>query len=155
MGYPIINTPRDFRSYVDGVHHRRDLVRPQAFGIGAIRYNQDGEVVDAIFPKLSKGGNFGSAAAFADVAHYRYGNAVYEPDFFDFKAFEQLLHPFIGYPEDHPNTAAMLEAQRLMRSPHNMKPVIVFVGDASAPPAAHPAYEAFVQQLVHTGMLVA
>ncbi len=153
MGYPIITTPQDFNSYVAGVHHRLGFQKPQAFGIGAVRYNQAREVVEAIFRKLNINENFGSAAVFADVAHYRNGNVVYEPDFFDFKAFEQIFHPFVEHPEDHPNVAAMQETYRLMCSPYNMKPVIVFVGDAVAPPVNHPAYNAFMEQLAPLGVL--
>lgn len=156
MGYPVINTPEDFRSYVAGVHHRRGVVRPEAFGIGAVRYNEVGEVVEAIFPKLNLGENFGSAAAFADVARYRSGNVVYEPDFFDFKTFEELFAPFLEHSEDHPNVAAMLEAKRLMCSPNNMTPVIVFVGDfKNEERRGHPVYEAFLKQVVLSGLLVA
>lgn len=148
MGIPTINTPQDFCSYVDGFHHRRDVVRPYAFGIGAVRYNKSGDIVEAIFPKLNTGENFGSGAAFADVAHYRNGNAVYEPDFFDFKTLEELFAPFLDCLGAHPNMAASREVYRLSCSPNNMKPVIVFVGDVYGEPCKHPAYNIFMRQLL-------
>lgn len=148
MGYPHPETVDQFRGYVDSVFMRRWVKRPQAFGIGAVRYGEQRQIVEAIFPRLNCGKCYGSAAAFMDVAHYRDGNTVFEPDFFDFKALQQLLNVFLPYPEVHPNTAAMLEAYRLMCSPYNMKPVIVFVGDIHDPPPQHPAYDVFMRSLV-------
>lgn len=129
MGVPVIETPRDFRRYVTSVHHRRGFRMPNAFAIGAVRFGEDGSLQDVIFPKINTGDNFGSATAFADVTHHRSGNAVRPLDFWELKELEELLRPFLDDPESHPNTAAFLEVSRLALSPHNMKPVVVFVGD--------------------------
>lgn len=149
MGYPEISTAEDFCSYVTGIHHRRDLKRPEAFAIGAVRRSENGDVTEAIFPQINRGENFGSAAAFADVAHYRCGNAVYELDFFDFKTLEHLFYPFLEHLDEHPNVAATFKVQRLICAPYNMQPVIVFVGDFNDDTCrGHPVYEAFMKQLV-------
>lgn len=149
MGIPVITTPQDFRSYVAGVHMRRDFKPPQAFAIGAVRIGDGGSVVEAHFPKVNLGENFGSAAAFADVTHHRCGNAVRELGFFEFKELEQLFEPFISDVEHHPNVSACFSIYQLMCSPHNMKAFVVFVGDLDDDTCrGNPVYEAFMKQMV-------
>lgn len=148
MGIPVITTPQDFRSYVAGVHMRRDFKPPQAFAIGAVRMSEQGELIEAHFPKVNVGENFGSAAAFADVTHHRSGSAVRALDFFELKELEQLFWPFLSDVEHHPNVSAFLDVYRLACSPHNLKPIVVFVGDdADDSCMDNPVFEAFKKQL--------
>lgn len=129
MGIPVIKTELDFRKYVEGVHMRRGFKLPKAFAIGAVRYDEGGHLVDAVFPKVNASENFGSAAAFADVTHHRSGNAVRTLDFWECRELEGLFQPYLHDLESHPNIAAFVEVQRLMCPPHYMKPVVVFIGE--------------------------
>lgn len=148
MGIPVINTPQDFRSYVAGVHMRRDFKPPTAFAIGAVRFDTEGNLIETYFPKLNVGENFGSAAAFADVTHHRSGSAVRPLGFWEFKELEQLFEPFISDIEEHPNVSACFSIYQLMCSPHNMVPVVVFVDDEDKESCrGNPVYEAFMEQL--------
>jgi hypothetical protein len=148
MGFPIITTAQDFRMYVAGVHLRRDFQKPQACGIGAVRFDSEGNVTKAFFPKINRGDNFGSSAAFADVAHHRFGNAVFPLGFWELKELEQLFEPFLDE-SGHPNVEAYKEVRRLAASPHNMKPYVVFVGDISSDVCrGNPVYEAFMKALI-------
>ncbi len=148
MSFPIIETPQDFRSYVAGVQARRDFKKPVACGIGAIRFDSEGKVTEAIFPQINQGENFGSSAAFADVAHHRCGNAVFELGFWELKELEQLFEPLLEEP-GHPNVEAYKEVRRLAASPYNMKPYVVFVGDLEDETCwGHPVYEAFMKALI-------
>lgn len=148
MGLPIIETPQDFRSYVAGVHMRKDFKPPSAFGIGAARFDASGALLETHFPKVNRGENFGSAAAFADVTHHRQGNAVRELGFFELKELEQLFLPFLQEADKHPNVLAFLEVYRLTTK-HNMKPVVVFVDDNADDTTrqVHPVLAAFSKQL--------
>lgn len=148
MGIPIINTPQDFRSYVAGVHMRRDFKPPTAFAIGAVRFDVEGNLIEARFPKLNRGENFGSAAAFADVTHHRFGTAVRPLGFWEFKELEQLFEPFLDDVEHHPNVSAFREVYRLACSPHNMTPVVVFMDEEDQENCrGNLIYEAFMEQL--------
>ena len=130
MGIPVIKDKQDFAMYVKGVESYRAFLPPKAFAIGAVRCDEEGCVVEAVFPQVNIGENFSSAAAFASVTHHRSGNAVRELGFWELKDLEQIFSPFINHHEiPPPNVAAFLEVQRLMCSPHNMKPVVVFFGD--------------------------
>lgn len=147
MGIPVIETPQDFRMYVAGVHMRKDFKPPTAFGIGAVRFDASGTLIEAHFPKLNRGENFGSAAAFADVTHHRQGNAVRELDFWELKELEQLFEPFLREAEKHPNVSAFLEVYRLTTK-QNMKPVVVFVDDSIDDTCReNPIYDVFTKQL--------
>lgn len=147
MGIPIIQTEQDFRSYVAGVHMRKDFLAPVAFGIGAVRFDNAGNLTEAHFPKINRGENFGSAAAFADVTHHRQGNAVRELDFWELKELEQLFLPFFGERDRHPNTSAFLEVYGLVTT-KNMKAVVVFVGSISDDTCREdPVFAAFIKEL--------
>jgi hypothetical protein len=148
MGFPVIETAQDFSSYVTGVHMRKDFKTPHAFGIGAVRFAADGTLIEARFPKINRGENFGSAAAFADVTHHRCGTAVRELGFWELKELEQLLQPFLDATDVHPNTSAFLEVYHLVTK-QNMKAVVVFIDTVDEDSYRdNPIYESFTRQMV-------
>jgi Tetrahydrodipicolinate N-succinyltransferase N-terminal len=148
MGIPYVTTRTDFHCYVSGVHSRRDFQKPWACGIGAVLFGADGSVTESYFPQLNRGDNFGSSAAFADVAHHRCGNAVFELGFWELKELEQLFEPFLEEP-GHPNVEAYKRVRELSASPYNMRPYVVFVGDPTDDTCrGHPVYEVFMKALV-------
>lgn len=148
MGIPEIHTEQDFRSYVAGVHMRKDFRAPAAFGIGAVRFDPDGNLAEVRFPQINRGENFGSAAAFADVTHHRQGNAVRGLDFWDLKDLEQLFQPFICERDHHPNTSAFLEVYGLVTT-KNMKAVVVFVDNVEDETCrGDPIYDLFITQML-------
>jgi len=145
MGIPVIESAEDFRQYVSGVEHRKDYKKPFAFGIGAIRLDDDGSTIQVYFPRVNKQENFGSAAAFADVTHHYSGSAIRTLDYWQFKELEAIFKPFLEE-EGHSNVEAFKEVWGLV-SKHGMSGVIVFVDEHDESCQDKFVYKVFLDQL--------
>lgn len=99
------------------------------FAIGAVRFLDSGRLERAIFPFINIGENLRTAAAFADVAHHRSGNAVRELQVGEVGELYNLFQPFLHEANEYPNVAAFLKVVELIQPPHNMIPVVVFKGE--------------------------
>lgn len=148
MGIPIIHSAQDFRAFAKGVHSRKDFVQPYAFGIGAVKFDKKGELIETQFPKVNVGENQDFAAAFADVVHHRFGNVVCKIGFEEFVDLEYLFLLFSEETDMYPNVQAFHTVCRLSNSPQYMTPVIVFVGSLDDYTCHdNPIYLAFLERV--------
>jgi 2,3,4,5-tetrahydropyridine-2-carboxylate N-succinyltransferase len=120
-----INTVDDFNNFVRRVEQDQDYQRPLAFGVGLATVDSDKNLLDTFFEFPNYNSNFGSCSVLANILGHKSGTKSYLISAQQIADALELLKPFNGDGEVHPNIIALKNILEILQIPTCQKVAVV------------------------------